>query len=75
LYSRLNAAELIGFFIGTYGLKSTFPAVCGGEGVGRVLEVGAKVVALKPGDVVFPTGYTDSKLNSIKTLFNKVIST
>jgi len=42
-------------------LKSKFPAVCGGEGVGRVLDVGERVKSLKPGDIVFPTGKMDVK--------------
>jgi len=45
-------------------LKSAFPTVCGGEGVGRILDVGKKVKSLKPGDLVFPTGKKGKEIKS-----------
>ena len=40
---------------GVYAIKpDSFPAVGGGEGVGRVLEVGSDVRNLKMGDLVYP---------------------
>ena len=44
----------IEIFIGTYPEKSLLPAVCGNEGVGRVVEVGSSNCDLKPGDLVIP---------------------
>uniref|UniRef100_A0A493TEQ8 Enoyl-[acyl-carrier-protein] reductase, mitochondrial n=1 Tax=Anas platyrhynchos platyrhynchos TaxID=8840 RepID=A0A493TEQ8_ANAPP len=39
---------------GTYAILAPLPAVAGNEGVGRVLEVGPGVTALRPGDWVIP---------------------
>ena len=60
---------------GTYPLKPPLPAVGGGEGVGRVENVGQKVRELKPGDWVFPGGnmkgtwtthFSDTESNLVK---------
>ena len=39
---------------GTYPIKPKLPAVGGGEGIARVLDVGTAVKSLKPGDLVYP---------------------
>jgi len=39
---------------GTYGIKPQLPAVGGGEGVAKVIQVGSKVTAVKVGDLVYP---------------------
>ncbi|XP_005058433.1 PREDICTED: trans-2-enoyl-CoA reductase, mitochondrial isoform X2 [Ficedula albicollis] len=53
LAAPINPAD-INMIQGTYPLLSPLPAVGGSEGVGEVLEVGRRVVALKPGDWVIP---------------------
>ncbi|XP_074018156.1 enoyl-[acyl-carrier-protein] reductase, mitochondrial [Numenius arquata] len=53
LAAPINPAD-INMIQGTYPILSPLPAVGGNEGVGEVLEVGRRVVALKPGDWVIP---------------------
>uniref|UniRef100_A0A8C5UGX6 Enoyl-[acyl-carrier-protein] reductase, mitochondrial n=1 Tax=Malurus cyaneus samueli TaxID=2593467 RepID=A0A8C5UGX6_9PASS len=53
LAAPINPAD-INMIQGTYPILSPLPAVGGNEGVGEVLEVGPRVMALKPGDWVIP---------------------
>ncbi|NWV64612.1 MECR protein, partial [Malurus elegans] len=53
LAAPINPAD-INMIQGTYPILSPLPAVGGNEGVGEVLEVGHRVMALKPGDWVIP---------------------
>uniref|UniRef100_A0A6G1S3F5 Enoyl-[acyl-carrier-protein] reductase, mitochondrial n=1 Tax=Aceria tosichella TaxID=561515 RepID=A0A6G1S3F5_9ACAR len=52
LASCINPAD-INLIQGVYGVKPPLPAVVGGEGVTRVLAVGANVKHLSPGDMAF----------------------
>ncbi|XP_005058434.1 PREDICTED: trans-2-enoyl-CoA reductase, mitochondrial isoform X3 [Ficedula albicollis] len=65
LAAPINPAD-INMIQGTYPLLSPLPAVGGSEGVGEVLEVGRRVVALKPGDWVIPAdaGLGDSVIQN-----------
>lgn len=51
LYSPVNPSDLL-LMRGTYPIQPGLPSVIGGEGVGRVVSVGASVTTVKPGDVV-----------------------
>ncbi|MDB4926742.1 2-enoyl thioester reductase domain-containing protein [Mucilaginibacter sp.] len=51
LYSPVNPSDLL-LMQGTYPIQPELPAVIGGEGVGRVVSVGASVTTVKPGDIV-----------------------
>ncbi|XP_015739143.1 enoyl-[acyl-carrier-protein] reductase, mitochondrial [Coturnix japonica] len=53
LAAPINPAD-INMIQGTYALLAPLPAVAGNEGVGRVLEVGPGVMALRPGDCIIP---------------------
>ena len=53
LMAPINPSD-INMIQGTYMLKPTLPAVCGNEGVGRVIKVGPKVKTLKEGDLAIP---------------------
>ncbi|XP_047929244.2 enoyl-[acyl-carrier-protein] reductase, mitochondrial isoform X1 [Anser cygnoides] len=53
LAAPINPAD-INMIQGTYAILAPLPAVAGNEGVGRVLEVGPGVTALRPGDWVIP---------------------
>ncbi len=55
-YAPINPADL-NFIEGTYGKQPDLPCVPGTEGVGEVLELGAAVEHLQPGDIVIlPAG-------------------
>jgi len=51
LYSPVNPSDLL-LMRGTYPIQPKLPAVIGGEGVGRIVSVGAAVTTVKPGDIV-----------------------
>ncbi|MDB4923016.1 2-enoyl thioester reductase domain-containing protein [Mucilaginibacter sp.] len=51
LYSPVNPSDLL-LMRGTYPIQPELPSVIGGEGVGRVVSVGASVTTVKPGDIV-----------------------
>lgn len=51
LYSPINPSDLL-LMQGTYPIQPKLPSVIGGEGVGRVVSVGAAVTAVKSGDIV-----------------------
>uniref|UniRef100_A0A8B9BWQ0 Enoyl-[acyl-carrier-protein] reductase, mitochondrial n=1 Tax=Anser brachyrhynchus TaxID=132585 RepID=A0A8B9BWQ0_9AVES len=53
LAAPINPAD-INMIQGTYAILAPLPAVAGNEGVGRVLEVGPGVTALRRGDWVIP---------------------
>ena len=56
LASPINPADL-NFVEGIYGHKpASFPAVPGGEGVAKVIEVGPNVTSLAVDDHVIPAG-------------------
>lgn len=52
-YAPVNPADL-NFIEGTYGRVAHPPAIPGHEGCGEVIEIGAEVTSLAPGDVVIP---------------------
>jgi len=55
-FSPINFSDIL-VARGLYALRPELPSVIGNEGVGRVLEIGEKVVDLKVGDrVVLPIG-------------------
>lgn len=47
----INPSDLM-MMLGQYGIKPPLPAVAGGEGIGRVVQIGAGVTNVKPGDLV-----------------------
>jgi NADPH:quinone reductase-like Zn-dependent oxidoreductase len=51
LYSPVNPSDLL-LMRGTYAIQPELPSVIGGEGVGRIVLVGAAVTTVKPGDIV-----------------------
>jgi NADPH:quinone reductase-like Zn-dependent oxidoreductase len=51
LYSPVNPSDLL-LMRGTYAIQPKLPSVIGGEGVGRIVLVGAAVTTVKPGDIV-----------------------
>jgi NADPH:quinone reductase-like Zn-dependent oxidoreductase len=51
LYSPVNPSDLL-LANGTYPIRPELPSVIGGEGVGRVVSIGAAVTTVKPGDIV-----------------------
>jgi NADPH:quinone reductase-like Zn-dependent oxidoreductase len=56
-YSPVNHSDLM-IIQGMFPLQLSFPAVVGGEGVGKVLSVGKEVTNVKPGDnVLVPFGF------------------
>src|SRR6202158_5269268 len=55
-FSPINFSDIL-VARGLYALRPELPSVIGNEGLGRVLEIGEKVVGLKVGDrVVLPIG-------------------
>jgi trans-2-enoyl-CoA reductase len=54
LAAPINPADL-NLVEGTYGTKSSLPAIGGNEGVGVVLEVGKNVKNVKKDDHVIPS--------------------
>ena len=55
-FSPINFSDIL-VAQGLYALRPELPSVIGNEGVGRVLEIGDKVVDLRVGDrVVLPIG-------------------
>src|SRR5882762_5272519 len=55
-FSPINFSDIL-VARGLYALRPELPSVIGNEGVGRVLEIGEKVVDLSVGDrVVLPVG-------------------
>jgi len=51
LYSPVNPSDLL-LMRGTYPIQPKLPSVIGGEGVGRVISVGASVTTVGSGDIV-----------------------
>jgi NADPH:quinone reductase-like Zn-dependent oxidoreductase len=51
LYSPVNPSDLL-LMQGTYPVQPKLPSVIGGEGVGRIVSVGAAVTIVKAGDIV-----------------------
>jgi NADPH:quinone reductase-like Zn-dependent oxidoreductase len=51
LYSPVNPSDLL-LMQGTYPIQPKLPSVIGGEGVGRVVSVGASVTTVGSGDIV-----------------------
>ena len=51
LYSPVNPSDLL-LAKGTYPIQPKLPSVIGGEGVGRVVSVGASVTTVRSGDLV-----------------------
>lgn len=56
LMAPINPSDT-GSIDGTYPLNKPFPAVPGGEGVGKVVEIGKNVKNLKIGDLVVPSNF------------------